>query len=281
MSNLHATAFSTTLPLPQLAAQPSWSILSSHHHACNLLAGDGTIIALVDEMHGNGPFHIVVPHARFDRSALDAFVRWQEGQITLADRTIDLRMARPWNPRPPFLLRLPTQVQLKPYRVQVTLRSSLYSGPTAITTRAQQGIVYMRQGVLKSDTQLLHQGVEALAGLGPGLTPAGDDFLLGFMVALSVNRNNPPGLHQQRALIAQSAAKATTPLSATWLHHAGQGHVGMRWHELVHALNNETEVQIGQTIKSIINTGATSGADALCGFLVGIEIQHTLTQITY
>jgi uncharacterized protein YukE len=266
-----ATTYSQTLDLPRLATRPSWSILSSHRHACNLLADDGTLVALVSEVHGNGPFHLVVPQARFETIAPATTVKWRAGQIELPHLTIDLHTARPWHPQLPHLTNPVTKAPLSPYKTVAIMRSPLYRGSAVVTNRAQQGIHGLRQGIAQGDDELLRQGVTALAGLGPGLTPAGDDFLIGLLVALTLGSSGERKLEEYRATIATAAAQATTQLSATWLRHAAQGHFGEQWHKLVHALNRGLGPQIGQRVTTILKTGATSGADAFCGFLVGLE----------
>jgi len=60
---------------------------------------------------------------------------------------------------------------------------------------------------------------ERLAGRGPGLTPAGDDILAGYVAGLTL-------FHQREAeaeAIAGRAAQLTTALSATLLRHAAKG----------------------------------------------------------
>lgn len=70
--------------------------------------------------------------------------------------------------------------------------------------------------------------VRRLAGCGEGLTPSGDDLLLGFVAGLVLFRHSR-GLARH---IAESAARRTTALSATLLRHAARGEVP----EPVHAL---------------------------------------------
>ena len=111
-----------------------------------------------------------------------------------------------------------------------------------------------------------------MVGLGPGLTPAGDDFLLGFMVARTIQRNEQSSFESYGNEIAMRAAKASTRLSATWLSYAGQGCFGQQWHWLIDRLNGGAEGDIPQAIQAILSSGATSGADALCGFFVGMVI---------
>ncbi len=274
MKILHATSCSATLNLPQLAVSSSWSILSHHHHACNLLADDGTLVALVSEAPGNGPFHIVAPQARFDGLAPRQSIKWRARQIELAHFAVDLQMVQRWNPQLPPLHPPITSAQLTPYRALATMRSTLYSGSPSVTTRAQQGIQRLCQGVMQADNEMLQQGTIALAGLGPGLTPAGDDFLVGFLMALTKEGNGQEKLSRACRLIANYAAATTTQLSARWLECAGEGHFGEEWHQLVRAINSGIDGQIAQAMTRILNTGATSGADALCGFFVGLDVRQ-------
>lgn len=85
---------------------------------------------------------------------------------------------------------------------------------------------FRRQGFLPPRPALF---VPALAGLGPGLTPAGDDVLAGYVAGLVL-------LHGQRKLatrIADEAAVRTNSLSATLLRHAALGEVPEPVHTLL------------------------------------------------
>jgi Protein of unknown function (DUF2877) len=63
--------------------------------------------------------------------------------------------------------------------------------------------------------------VSALAGLGPGLTPSGDDVLAGYVAGLVLLH----GLRKKAAEIAEEASARTNSLSATLLRHAALGEV--------------------------------------------------------
>ncbi len=282
MNHYHATSYSALLDLPRLATATSWSILSTHRHACNLMAEDGTFIALVNDVHGNGPFHILLPHTHFDTLTLATPIKWRAEQIKLAHLTIDLREARPWHPQLPRLTNPASLASLAAYQPLATMRSALYSGSMPLVERAQGAIAQLRDGFTQKNTGQFRpgqfrpgkfqQGVEGLVGLGPGLTPAGDDFLLGLLVAFTLLRTVQPSIYPYSKQIADRAATASTRLSAIWLSYAGQGYFGEEWHRLIDLLNCGAAGAIGQAIHTILNTGATSGADALCGFFVGMEM---------
>ncbi|MEZ4733147.1 MAG: DUF2877 domain-containing protein [Caldilineaceae bacterium] len=151
--------------------------------------------------------------------------------------------------------------------------SALQSGSVALRERAQGGIDALRAGYQHDDEVKIRDGVTRLAGLGPGLTPAGDDFLVGLLAALHGYRR-PMQEDQTRFCqrIAQTAAPLTTQLSAHWLHHAGQGDFGEAWHQLIIALNSGATDAITTAAHRILTTGATSGVDAMNGFLFGISL---------
>jgi hypothetical protein len=108
--------------------------------------------------------------------------------------------------------------------------------------------------------------VSSLVGLGPGLTPSGDDFLMGALAALDAL-----GQTNMRAVLAQAvvaAAGRTSPLSASLLRAAGAGHVGENLHLMVGALAaGDADAAIAQAARM----GHTSGWDALTGAVVTLS----------
>jgi len=109
-----------------------------------------------------------------------------------------------------------------------------------------------------------------LVGLGPGLTPAGDDFLAGAVAALDALGRGNIRAALARAVLAASGR--TSPLSASLLRTAGAGHVGENFHTMVAAvIGGDAEAAI-TTAKRI---GHTSGWDALAGTVVTVSIVAT------
>lgn len=263
-------------------------VLSVHARACNLLSLQGDLIALVTLSVGNGPFHIVLadPAPPLHTLHPGAPASFSRGLLQLAGATIDLREAEVWDPhipRPKSPIRLTALAHL---REHVALRGlsplvhtdgahpvpSAFSRPRAapLVERATWAAGTLLRGLRIGDEVCVARGAEALAGLGPGLTPAGDDFLVGLMAALHLW----PGLlpeawtpqHACRQ-IAQAAAERTTRLSAAWIQHAAVGEFGEPWHALIRALAGGERAAIRSAADRILNTGATSGADAMAGFL--------------
>lgn len=128
----------------------------------------------------------------------------------------------------------------------------------------------------------------ALCGLGPGLTPSGDDYLAGVMLALWA------GHHPQRTrlcdAICDGTAGRTTTLSSAFLAAAARGETNEQWHRLLAALSTPTPPeqaaseeghaleQIERAVRDISTFGATSGMDLLGGFEAGLTWSNTTRQ---
>jgi hypothetical protein len=109
----------------------------------------------------------------------------------------------------------------------------------------------------------------ALAGLGEGSTPAGDDYLMGVLYALWAGGGAPAEL---AGAIAAVAAGRTTRVSAAWLLLAGRGEVGPIWRELLLALAAGDAVGAARGAAAVRALGNTSGAYSLRGFLDTLEV---------
>ena len=113
-----------------------------------------------------------------------------------------------------------------------------------------------------------------LMGLGGGLTPSGDDFLVGYLAGLwcSVRDNT-----HRRRLVAQLGqlinrlSGRTTDISRTYLYHAACGQVCSRLDALARAISTpESQAQILAAAELAMHSGHSSGMDAVTGLLFGL-----------
>jgi hypothetical protein len=102
--------------------------------------------------------------------------------------------------------------------------------------------------------------VRDLIGLGHGLTPSGDDFLIGALGMLDALDQTNMHAALGRAVIA--AADRTSSLSASFLRAAAAGHVGENLHTMIAAvLTGDADAALAAARR----IGHTSGWDALTG----------------
>jgi hypothetical protein len=109
----------------------------------------------------------------------------------------------------------------------------------------------------------VERAVARLVGLGPGLTPAGDDVLAGALVALVA------GGAVGRAGAVLDAVRAwrhrTTVLSAALLEHAGEGRAVPQLAAFVHAPHDP------KVLARLLAVGGTSGAALAVGARAGLS----------
>jgi hypothetical protein len=113
------------------------------------------------------------------------------------------------------------------------------------------------------DVDALRQGARRLAGLGGGLTPAGDDFLAGAMLRAWLAHPAPEAFCRP---IVDVAAPRTTALSAAFLRAAARGECSAAWHALLAALAGGGPAPLDEAVCGVLAHGHASGADMLAGF---------------
>ena len=111
-----------------------------------------------------------------------------------------------------------------------------------------------------------------LLGLGRGLTPAGDDFLCGFLLASFYLRKNAALMENEPDLNHQIVAEAqnrTTTLSAALIQCAAIGEGDER---LMDALRwiAQSDRDVAHARESLLSYGSSSGVDALAGMLTAL-----------
>ncbi len=136
---------------------------------------------------------------------------------------------------------------------------------------ARPRIASLQNGLRSGDLAEIRASAAGLAGLGPGLTPAGDDFLVGVVLGLWAAWPPAEVLPLAR-LIVRTAAPRTTRLSAAWLAAAARGETDAVWHDLLASLSTGWEREINAAGQRILARGHTSGADALAGFWMALSV---------
>lgn len=132
------------------------------------------------------------------------------------------------------------------------------------------GVERLCRGLAAGDVREACAGAEALAGRGPGLTPAGDDFLVGALHAVWA-LGSSGGVRPLAAAIAAAAAPRTTSLSAAWLRGAARGEAAAPWMRLLRALAEDDCDAVVRALRGVLALGHTSGRDGLRGFIAGVR----------
>src|SRR5688572_8662933 len=224
-------------------------ILHIFDRACNLINERGEVLSVVTPQIGNGPFNLVIEEDLYFSKHLNlqAQVSISFNQLTLSNLTINTTNAKLWDPRPNWeglhasrdhIVDQLTQLQIANYLKRGVIdtplenHSGLLKHPGLPLT--QSLVSNLSLAVTKVDISSAQKITSQLAGLGVGLTPAGDDFIMGAIYAVWII--HPPEVASVFAQeIANTAAPLTTSLSAAWLRSAGKGEAGVLWHNFFDA----------------------------------------------
>ena len=113
-----------------------------------------------------------------------------------------------------------------------------------------------------------------LLGLGPGLTPLGDDVLAGWLAAAVASRH--PALQDLRSTVALSARERTTSLSATLLACAARGEGVPEFRSLMTGVADENSDVIEQSLSLLLRVGDTSGEGLVLGAQLALQSLEAL-----
>lgn len=262
LMNANLWARSISRPVRERCLEPfTGQAVTVSPHACNLLSAQGELVVLALPAIGDGPLNIVVDGQPTDLALIPsgAPVEMDEDWLRVGGLSVRLTGAPIWEPlpdwdgyrkamvRPPFLDNIP----LNP------------PGLTDVMLTTIEPILAHLAAGWAGNMACLSASAASLAGLGRGLTPAGDDFLTGVMLAAWLTHPNPQLLCDE---IVQAAAPRTSLISAAFLRAAARGECPPAWHRLLAALAHGNSDEAATAAQAILAHGATSGADALAGF---------------
>jgi len=274
------------------------SVHSVYRQACNLELSDGALVTLLGREAGNLPHGI--------RCALpepEDFQVWlRAGQAVAADglllripeagMAIGLGGAARWqcgldgcaiDPDAESSARIlhAARLALRQHAPQggfapLLLRDEVPGSwlEQAMLRRLATTLPALSQAGSSLDCAAAAQALGQLAGLGPGLTPSGDDFIVGYLAALHARCSREPPLPSfvegLVPALAQLAAAANV-ISRQFLLNALAGEFSELLAQVVSAIAACDGPLLQQSIARLARVGHSSGADSLVGLLFGLR----------
>jgi hypothetical protein len=235
-------------------------ILHVFDHACNLINEDRDVLSIVTPQIGNGPFNLVIDDDILfsEQLSLQSQISNSLNHLSLGNLNINIADAKLWSPCPDWEKLHASKDHILNQLMKLPITNYQFSNSPASNSL----ISVLANADLPSALNVAQQ----LAGLGIGLTPAGDDFILGAILAAWII--HPTKIASVVAKeVADTAAPLTTSLSAAWLRSAGRGQAGILWHIFFNALIFNDSIIVQKAVEELLAVGYTSGYDALAGFV--------------
>ena len=152
------------------------------------------------------------------------------------------------------------------------LLQEAWKGFTALCRWLRAAEKEIAPSAAKERSDDLDTAVHALLGLGPGLTPSGDDALGGAMIALHALGRSDLALRLGEA-VALNAAQATNSISRAHLEAAASGQGAAPLHNALAALMR-AEPSLATTLQGLDRMGHSSGWDAFAGAVAVLGPEH-------
>ena len=128
---------------------------------------------------------------------------------------------------------------------------------------------------IERSSSTLRMVCERLVGLGPGLTPAGDDLLVGYLAGLNASVGNCPerlAFAKRASTIMYDLLPLTNPVSRFYLERAMEGRVSEHLRLLIevisHSRSSVDEIAVATTAAMAV--GSSSGPAGVLGLLLGL-----------
>jgi len=264
----------------------------------HLRSGD-LFVCIGDPAIGNGPLTLIADMRAAPRGLhAGQPARIAESRIAIGAVTFVCERCEPWHPpRWPQAAAPSMLVQAREAVVRRAATDAPAEGfgraiadaklPTdAFARTARRRLARLRSSLVASVAArsaaaiAVADPVRDLVGLGPGLTPSGDDVLIGALALLDALAPDHADAGAMRANLAGAVGDVppglTSPLSHCFLRVAAAGHVGERLHA---AVSSCVSGDVDAAIAAVRAIGHSSGWDMLAGIATALDaVTRGITQ---
>jgi hypothetical protein len=280
----HVTSISTWGPHAQrfVERHAAAGVAAVFPRSCYLEA-HGDFLCVGDESIGQGPLNALLAGAAWTSLSespppVGTSARIHRGMLHIGSVALDATRAEPWRPASWPSARRPESIAWALRRLEsfaaeqapVDGLARVVLGTSGDPSSAVERTALPRVQRLRA--WLLGDALPSLdlLGLGPGLTPSGDDVLCGMFVAL--HAVGQAGMAAELyAALAAAAPTATSPISAAFLRAAAEGLGCEALHAAIAAVLEGQADAVSDRAEALGRIGHTSGWDALAGAMLVLQ----------
>jgi len=261
----------TALARGALLAGNSWNgmVLSIHERAIYILRDDNLAVSIVANEESMTAMSVLVPllfSAPPGENIVARVSSCTRDRLLIKDfAAIDLAACPTWSGRLP---------SFAPHSITIdTLQRVTKALEQFGSSRGLFGVLKQTQAAEGESPHVTaaRQALQAgsfwkLVGLGPGLTPAGDDFLVGAQLAAAIFRPDRQSSFTLDSEQIRARFAGTTPAGRTLLWTVIQGHFPAPFVNFANALTQAKDIDLDAAVRGVCEYGESSGTDVLTGF---------------
>lgn len=245
---------------------------------------NGQVLLLTSQAYGTVPIGIGIPNFQRTMSPLHPEpgqpVRYFDSQLEFPGGVLKLDLQiQPSSP--PSVELLPQYIEecaVLLWNAKKSKGISGLSGPLLLQNEApvSEMNIFSQKACLQlseliqalQSEQDVSSSVNKLMGLGVGLTPSGDDVLLGMLYCLLRAAPHWRSTELLRSAVHKLAPTATHPISAAYLVAVAEGTAYCRLDDMLRMLSG----QLPLDILPVLEIGSSSGSEMLLGILIAAQI---------
>ncbi|WP_316568818.1 DUF2877 domain-containing protein [Neobacillus sp. YIM B06451] len=267
-------------------------IHSTFHRTANIKCYENDeLYTIACNQIDNGPNTLVIEEERLDDIdlAINAPVFAENARLTVGNQlVISIEKASLWESKlPDFpanleifynnLSKMKEYIDLHGKGGGVKKRTQAQSPFEAeLSKMLEERIFILCEAILKKDISKATASAIRLIGLGSGLTPSGDDFLVGLFTVLNIP--NSPIFEYRRLAdqVVRDATSLTNDISFMALKKASKGHVRESMNHLVKSIFTGGDEEFILSLNKVLSIGSTSGTDIALGIYYGLEANRKI-----
>ncbi len=196
-------------------------------------------------------------------------VNVRAGHVSVGRLIIDCRTATRWVPT--GWTRPAPGLEARLCKLEQRARSRAWSESASMAKDVTEAL----GNAGAADDAELAAAVRRTIGRGPGLTPAGDDVLVGILGVLGSAAAGPASVSSRSRLIGALAPvlASTSDVSRHLLDQVARGLPGSALHDLGRAvIEGAPDAVLANALDALLDTGCTSGADACMGLAAACRL---------
>lgn len=255
----------------------AYRLHSRFSHAINWMNAEGEMVAFLSEDLPNGPNTLIVDIESFDDWALNESVMLTKSPqgLSLSNTNINLMILEDvqiWHTKLPRLSKVNGDAILAIHLFLSLNNGDLQEIEKKIYHQLDDNHRALCQAIQAKNYDDVILCIQRNIGLGLGLTPSGDDRLVGFLLGCYIqSRRNMDLLESIQKAIAISHDR-TNDISYAMLKCATEGRFNEWLMMLSEVICHHDSKALDDAIQNVFSIGSRSGGDMLKGFVLSLEL---------